>query len=72
MWIGIEDASPKQFKAYHSEMSKLNPEGSNSGSSHRSLPADILLREDPEEEDEDEEEHDDGGENEDQDEGYSE
>jgi hypothetical protein len=46
---------------------------SDSDSSDRSLPADILLREAPEdEEEEDEEEHDGGGEDEDRDEGYSE
>ena len=53
-------------------MRRLNPECSDSESSDRSLPADILLREEPEdEEEEDEEEHDDG-EDEDGDEGYSE
>jgi hypothetical protein len=55
-------------------MRRLHPECSESESSDRSLPADILLREEPEEEDEnaeDEEEHD-GGEDEDRDDGYSE
>jgi hypothetical protein len=53
-------------------MSSLNP-ASHSDPSERSVPADIVLKEDPEDEDDDdEEEHDGGGEDEDQDEGYSE
>jgi hypothetical protein len=45
-------------------MRRLHPECLDSGSPDRSLPTDILLREEPEdeEEEEDEEEHDDGGE----------
>jgi hypothetical protein len=53
-------------------MRRITPECSESKSSDRSLLADILVREEPEdEEEEDEEEHDDG-EDEDGNEGYSE
>jgi hypothetical protein len=59
-------------------MTRLHPERSDSEFSDCSLPADILLREQPgdEEEEDEEEEQDDGGEDEDEDEdgdeGYSE
>jgi hypothetical protein len=54
-------------------MSRIYPECSDSNSTGRSLPADIFLREEPEdEEQEDEEEHDSGEEDEDGDDGYSE
>jgi len=55
-------------------MSRLNPTCPDSDPSERSVPADIVLKEDPEnEEDEDnEEEHGDGDQDDDQDEGYSE
>jgi hypothetical protein len=55
---------PKRSEAYHLDMRRLHPECLDSGSPDRSLPTDILLREEPEdeEEEEDEEEHDDGGE----------
>jgi len=53
-------------------MRRLNPECSDSDSSDRSVPADILLREKSEDEEEDEEEHDGGEEDDDGDEGYSE
>jgi hypothetical protein len=53
------------------DMSRLHPEYPDSESSDRWLPADILLREEPEEEEEDEEEQD-RGEDEDGDDGYSE
>jgi len=52
-------------------MLRMNPEYPDAESSDRSLLADILLREEPEDEEEDEEEHD-GGEDEDGDQGYSE
>ena len=56
-------------------MRRLHPECSESESSDRSLPADILLGEEPEEEDDDDDEEDeekhDGGEDEDGDDGYS-
>jgi hypothetical protein len=54
-------------------MRRLHPECSDSESSDRSRPADILLREEPEnEEEEDDEEHHGGEEDDDGDEGYSE
>ena len=58
-------------------MNRLNPACSGSDPSERSVPADIVTKEDPEDEEDeededDEEEHDSGGEDEDQDEGYSE
>ncbi len=54
-------------------MQRMNPEYPDPDSSDRSLPSDILLRDEPEDEDEeDEEEHDGGEEDEDGDEGYSE
>ncbi|MGA8506660.1 MAG: hypothetical protein WB762_13730 [Candidatus Sulfotelmatobacter sp.] len=54
-------------------MRRLHPQCPDSESSDGSLPADILLREEPEdEEEEDEAEHDGGGDDEDGDEGYSE
>jgi hypothetical protein len=49
----------------------MNPEYPDPDFSDRSLPTDILLREEPEDE-EDEEEHDGVGEDDDGDEGYSE
>ncbi len=59
-------------EAYHFDMRRLHPECSDSESSDRSLLADILLREEPEDEEEEDEEEHDGGEDEDGDEGYSE
>jgi hypothetical protein len=60
-------------KAYHLDMRRLHPECSDSESSDRSLPADILLRKEPEnEEEEDDEEHDGDEEDGDGDDGYSE
>jgi hypothetical protein len=57
-------------------MSRFNPTCPDSDPSERSVPADIVLKEDPEneEDEDDEEEHGDGDEDEDddQDEGYSE
>jgi hypothetical protein len=54
-------------------MRRLHPECPDSASSDRSLPADIFLREEPEdEEEEDEDEHDNGEDDDDGDEGYSE
>jgi hypothetical protein len=53
-------------------MSRLHPECSDSAGPDRSLPADIRVREDPEDEEEEDEEEHDGGEDEDGDEGYSE
>jgi len=50
----------------------MNPEYFDPAPSDRSLPADILLREEPEDEEEEDEEEHDGGEDEDGDEGYSE
>jgi hypothetical protein len=54
-------ALPTRYETYHLDMRRLHPECSDSESSDRSLPAYILLREEPEdeeEEDEDEEEED--------------
>jgi hypothetical protein len=52
---------------------RLSPEQSDPEPSDPSVPADVLLREKPEnEEEEDEEEHEGGGEGDDGDEGYSE
>jgi hypothetical protein len=76
----------KQSRELHAEMAKvwrgvplgmrrINPECLDSERSDRSSPADILLREEPEdeeEEDEDEEEHEGDEEDDDGDEGYSE
>ena len=53
---------------------RLSPEQSDPEPSHPWVPADVLLREEPENEEEDEDEHEGGGEDdeEDGDEGYSE
>ena len=53
-------------------MTRLNPECSDSESSDPSLPADILLREEPEDEEEDEEKDNEEKDDDDGDEGYSE
>jgi hypothetical protein len=65
-------ALPKRNEAYHLEMRRLHPECSDSESYDPSLPASILLREEPEDDEEDDEEEHDDGEDEDGDEGYSE
>jgi hypothetical protein len=54
------------------DMRRLHPECSDSKSSDRSLPADILLREEPEEEEDEDEDENDRKEDEDGDDGYSE
>jgi hypothetical protein len=51
---------------------RLSPEQSDLEASDPWVPADVLLREEPENEEEDEEEHEGGGEDDDGDEGYSE
>lgn len=51
---------------------RLSPEQSDPEPSDPSVPADVLVREEPENEEEDEEEHEGGGEGDDGDEGYSE
>jgi len=57
-------------------MSRIHPECPNSGLSDRSVAADVLLRQEPDEEEDEEEDEDDGKEDEDDDgkddEGYSE
>jgi hypothetical protein len=54
-------------------MRRMNPEHKDADPSYRSLPAEILVREEPQdEEEEDEEEQGGGGEDDDGDEGYSE
>jgi hypothetical protein len=53
-------------------MHRMNPECLDFDLSGLSIPADILLRKEPEVEEEDEEEHDGGGEDNDGDDGYSE
>ena len=54
-------------------MHRMNPEYLDPDSSDRSVTADILLRQEPDEDENDEEEEDDGGEeDEDGDDGYSE
>ena len=53
-------------------MTRLNPECSASESSDHSLPADILLREEPEDDEEEDEDERHGEEDNDGDEGYSE
>jgi hypothetical protein len=64
------------LEAYHLDLRRLHPECSDSESSDRSLPADILLREEPEAEEEEddrkEKEEDDEEDDDDGDEGYSE
>jgi hypothetical protein len=62
------------LKAYHLDMRRLHPECSDSESSDRSLPADILPREEPEDEEEEDEGEDDRkkDDDDDTDDGYSE
>jgi hypothetical protein len=61
----------EEHKAYHWIMDETYL-ASPSGPADRSIAADVLLREEPDEEDEDGEEHDGGEEDDDEDEGYSE
>ena len=53
-------------------MDETYPQCPGAGPADRSIAADVLLREEPDEEEEDEEEHDGDEENDDGDEGYSE
>jgi hypothetical protein len=60
-------------EAYHWAMHRMNPEYVAADASDLSLPADIRVREEPEDEEEEgEDEHDGGEEDDDGDEGYSE
>jgi hypothetical protein len=53
---------PTRYEAYHLDMRRLHPAWSDAESSDRSLPADMLLREEPEDaEEEDEEEEEEEG-----------
>jgi len=49
---------PSGGEAYHLDMRRLNPECSDSKSSDRSLLADILVKEEPEDEEEEDDEDD--------------
>ena len=60
--------------AYHWGMSRIHPECPDSGLSNRSVGADVLLRQEPDEEENEEDDEGDGKENadDDEDDGYSE
>ena len=62
----------EEHKAYHWIMDETYLACPGSGPDDRSIAADVLLREEPDEEDEDGEEHDGGEEDDNEDEGYSE
>lgn len=70
---GVRQSSlPGVGEAYHWDMHLVNPGFLAPNPSDRSLPTDVLVREEPEDEEDEEENEDDGGEDEDGDEGYSE
>jgi len=77
--FGIEKMHlPKRYAAYHLDMRRSHPDCSDTESSDRSSPGDILLREEPDEEEDEEEEDDKDKDKEDEDDddttddGYSE
>ncbi len=62
-------------EAYHLDMSRIHPECPDSDSSDRSVAADVLLRQEPDEEEDEEEDEGDGKEDDEDeatDDGYSE
>ena len=75
--FGIEKMHlPKRYAAYHLDMRRSHPDCSDTESSDRSSPGDILLREEPDEEEDEEEKDDkdkeDGDDDDTTDDGYSE
>ena len=57
------------YEAYHFDMSRIHPECADSGPSDRSVAADVLLRQEPDEEEDEEEDEGDGNEDDDDDDG---